>query len=254
MATTRDRIATGIEKLDQLIGGFPKGRTVLITGDAGTGKTILGLQFANACCKSGLRTVHLATEESVEDLKAQASSFGWECEKDDKDENITFIELSAGRFKDLQAAMSINIAVNKGNFDSLLDSLPKGTQVLIIDSLGSHTADLPPRGFKDRLDLLVHQLNQRNITTLLMLDSATSREYNDLALFSVYGAIILLKRENPYTGRRERVMDIVKMRNTSTPIQLLTFDITPHGITITTPDEGDIGTDMGLGLIHAKKR
>jgi KaiC/GvpD/RAD55 family RecA-like ATPase len=254
MATIKDRIATGIDKLDQLIGGFPKGRTILITGDAGSGKTIFGLQFANVCCKAGLKTVHLATEESVEDLMAQATAFGWECDKETKEMHMTFIDLSAGRFKDIQSAMDINIAVNKGNFDSLIESLPKGTQILIIDSLGSHTADLSPRDFKDRLDLLVHQLNERNITTMLMLDSATSHEYNDLALFSVYGAIILLKRENPYTGRRERVMDIVKMRNTSTPIQLLTFDITPHGISITTPDEGDPGTDMGLGLIHAKKR
>jgi KaiC/GvpD/RAD55 family RecA-like ATPase len=254
MTSKADRIETGIEKLDQLMGGFPKGRTVLVTGDAGTGKTIFGLQFADTCCKTGLKTILIATEECVEDLKAQSLSFGWDCHKNTKDGHLTFIELAAGRFQEIQAAMSINIAVNKGNFDSLIEALPKGTQVLIIDSLGSHTADLTPRNFKDRLDVLVHQLNERNITTMLMLDSATSREYNDLALFSVYGAIVMMKRENPYTGRRERVMDIVKMRNTATPIQLLTFDITPHGIAITTPDEGDLGSDTGMGLLHAKIR
>ena len=250
---SRERIGTGIEKLDSLIGGFPKGRTILITGDAGTGKTILGLQFANACCKAGLKTIHVATEESVEDLKAQALSFGWECHKDQKEGHITFLELASGRFKEIETAMSINISINKGNFDSLINALPKDTQVLIVDSLGSHTSDLTPREFKDRLDLMVHQLNEKGITTMLMLDSATSREYNDLALFAVYGAIVMMKRENPYTGRRERVMDIVKMRNTSTPIQLLTFDITTHGIAITTSDDADMGTDRGLGLIHSKK-
>ena len=253
MALVRERIGTGIERLDQLLGGFPKGRTILVTGDAGTGKTIFGLQFASTCCKAGLKTVHIATEESVSDLKAQALSFGWECHVDTKDSPMTFVELSTGRFQEIEAAMSINISVTKGNFDSLIDGLPKGTQVLIVDSLGSHTADLNPRGFKDRLDLLVHQLNKMNITTMLILDSATAREYNDLALFSVYGAIIMMKRENPYTGRRERVMDIVKMRNTSTPIQLLTFDITPHGIAITTSDDGDQGMEKGMGLLHARK-
>jgi KaiC/GvpD/RAD55 family RecA-like ATPase len=254
MASTKDRIPSGIEKLDHLMGGFPKGRTILVTGDAGTGKTIFGLQFANSCCKAGLRTVHIATEECVEDLKAQSLSFGWDWQQNLKDGNMSFIELALARFQDIEAAMTINIAVNKGNFETLINALPKGTQVVIIDSLGSHTSELTPRGFKDRLDLLVHQLNEKNITTMLMLDSATAREYNDLALFSVYGAIIMMKRENPYTGRRERVMDIVKMRNTMTPIQLLTFDITPHGITITTSDEGDFGPDTsGMGLLHAKK-
>jgi KaiC/GvpD/RAD55 family RecA-like ATPase len=34
-----------------------------------------------------------------------------------------------------------------------------------------------------------------------------------------------MKRENPYTGRRERVMDVVKMRSTKTPTQFMTYEI-----------------------------
>ncbi|TMS40472.1 MAG: recombinase, partial [Methanobacterium sp.] len=73
---------------------------------------------------------------------------------------------------------------------------------------------------------------KRNITTLLILDSATSDEFNEIALYSVYGAINLMKRENPYTGRRERVMDIIKVRSTKTPTQFLTYEIGSNGIVI----------------------
>ena len=31
---------------------------------------------------------------------------------------------------------------------------------------------------------------------MLILDSATSKEHNDLAMFSVYGAIVLMKKEH----------------------------------------------------------
>jgi KaiC/GvpD/RAD55 family RecA-like ATPase len=41
-----------------------------------------------------------------------------------------------------------------------------------------------------------------------------------------------MKRENPYTGRRERVMDVVKMRSTKSPTQFLTYDINSKGIEI----------------------
>ncbi len=41
-----------------------------------------------------------------------------------------------------------------------------------------------------------------------------------------------MKRENPYTGRRERVMDIVKMRSTKTPTQFMTYEINNNGIEI----------------------
>jgi KaiC/GvpD/RAD55 family RecA-like ATPase len=78
----------------------------------------------------------------------------------------------------------------------------------------------------------VYELKNRNITTLTILDSATSQEFNENALYSVYGAIKLMKRENPYTGRRERVMDVVKMRSTKTPTQFLTYEINSNGIDI----------------------
>jgi KaiC/GvpD/RAD55 family RecA-like ATPase len=231
-----DRIKTGISGLDKVLAGLPKGRTVLVTGNAGSGKTIFGMQFANECCKNGLKAAYMATEENVHDLELQATSFGWNFKGYEKSELFKFIELTTERIQEIEAANSIRIETKKGGFEGFLDAIPEDTKVLIIDSLGSHTTNLSPREFKDRLDVLVHNSNKRGITTMLILDSATSKEYNDLALFSVYGAIVLMKRENPYTGRRERVMDIVKMRNTSTPIQLLTFDITTEGIAITAND------------------
>ena len=228
-----DRVSTGINGLDKMIEGLPKGRTVLVTGNAGSGKTILGLQFANECCKKGFKTTYLATEENIGDLELQATSFGWDFEGHAKKGLFKFIEITGQRIQEIEAAAAIRIEGKKGGFEGFLNDIPKETQVLVIDSLGSHTMSLSAREFKDRLDLLVHSSNSRGITTMFILDSATSKEYNDLALFSVYGAIVLMKRENPYTGRRERVMDIVKMRNTSTPIQLLTFDIGAGGIIIT---------------------
>ena len=233
------RVKTGINGLDKVLEGFPKGRTILVTGNAGSGKTIFGLQFANECCMNGIKTIYIATEENTHDLELQANSFGWEFDQFKKDGLFDLIELTGTRLHELEAAASIRIEGKKGGFEELLKIVPSDVQVLIIDSLGSHTTNLTAREFKDNLDLLVHKCNSRSITTMFILDSATSKDYNDLALFSVYGAIVLMKRENPYTGRRERVMDIVKMRNTSTPIQLLTFDIGKSGIMITNNDENN---------------
>jgi archaeal flagellar protein FlaH len=231
------RVKTGIGGLDKVLEGFPKGRTVLVTGNAGSGKTIFGLQFANECCVNGIKTHYLATEENMSDLELQASSFGWKFDQYKKAGLFNLVELTSTRLQEIEAAASIRYEGKKGGFEELLEMVPSDVKVLIIDSLGSHTTNLTAREFKDRLDLLVHNCNKRGITTMFILDSATSKDYNDLALFSVYGAIVLMKRENPYTGRRERVMDIVKMRNTMTPIQLLTFDIGKSGIMITNTDD-----------------
>lgn len=232
-----ERLKTGVSELDVVIGGFPTGKTVLVTGDPGTGKTIFGLQFANACGTQGMKTAYLSTEENASDLRPQGESFGWDIEGLERRGLLRFVELAGYRAEEIKTALSISLEAVKGNFSELLDNLPEDIQVLVIDSLGSSSANLTVFEFRDRFDLLVHNLVRRNITAMVILDSVTSKELNDIALFSAYGAIQLLKRENPYTGRRERVMDIIKMRNTKTPIQLLAYEIGLRGIELTLPGE-----------------
>jgi len=227
-----ERIKTGIEGIDQFTGGIPRGKSVLLTGDAGSGKTIFGLQFALKSSQNNLKTVYVTTEEDSNDLFVQGSTFKWDIQSVTESDFLTFIELAGVRARVIEAEININVGSMKGIFSKFLKDLPEDTEVLVIDNIGSYTAQLTPYEFRDRFDLLVYELNKRNITALIILDSATSKEFNEIALFSVYGAIKLMKRENPYTGRRERVMDVVKMRSTKTPTQFMTYEIGEEGIQI----------------------
>ncbi len=224
------RIKSGIDGIDNITGGFPEGRSMLVTGDAGSGKTIFGLQFAKSTCVQGFKTVYITTEEDAHDLHTQGKTFNWDLKSFTEDGVLNFMELAGVRARVTEAEMSIDIDAMKGNFSKLLNELPEDTQAVIIDNIGSYTAKLTPYEFRDRFDLLVYELKNRNITALIILDSATSNEFNEIALFSVYGALKLMKRENPYTGRRERVMDIVKMRSTKTPTQFMSYEINSKGI------------------------
>jgi KaiC/GvpD/RAD55 family RecA-like ATPase len=235
-----ERIKTGIESLDTLIDGFPASRTILITGDAGSGKTIFGLQFAIKNALNGLKTTYITTEEDYEDLEIQSKSFGWDVESLKDKGNFNMIELTGLRASTTQAEMDIGVDAMKGDFEKIIETIPQDTKVVIIDSLGSYTAKLTPYEFRDRFDSLIYELKHRGITSLVILDSSTSKNFNEMALFPVYGAIRLMKRENPYTGQRERVMDIVKMRSTKTPIEFLTYIIGPDGIEIINEVENGI--------------
>ncbi len=74
----RRRIKTGIPGLDELIeGGFLEGSVNLVTGETGTGKTLFGLQFLWYGLKRGDTCVYITLEESPEDIKADAETFGW---------------------------------------------------------------------------------------------------------------------------------------------------------------------------------
>jgi circadian clock protein KaiC len=58
-------------------GGLPAGRSTLVVGRSGTGKTILGLQVAAHMCRTGTKTIVIGIEESAEDLIATGDALGF---------------------------------------------------------------------------------------------------------------------------------------------------------------------------------
>src|SRR5690349_13243534 len=64
------KLQTGVPGLDVLtLGGIPRGRSTLVVGKSGTGKTVMGLQIAAHLARQGTKTILLAVEESPEDMQ-----------------------------------------------------------------------------------------------------------------------------------------------------------------------------------------
>ncbi|PYP87465.1 MAG: KaiC 1 [Candidatus Angelobacter sp. Gp1-AA117] len=72
------KVPTGIRGLDQIThGGFPKGRTALVCGGPGTGKTLLGLEFlVKGATQFNEAGVCFAFEETAEELVTNIASLG----------------------------------------------------------------------------------------------------------------------------------------------------------------------------------
>lgn len=78
-----DRIRTGISNFDALLGeGIPRGSSLLIAGVAGTGKTILLLEFIYRGALAGERGIVFTFEETEERLRASARGLGWELDRE----------------------------------------------------------------------------------------------------------------------------------------------------------------------------
>ncbi|MCS7111759.1 MAG: ATPase domain-containing protein [Ignisphaera sp.] len=70
------RVSTGIPELDKALdGGIPKGSWVAITGEPGTGKSILCMHFAWAGLIAGDPVVYITTEAEFRDVVRQARQF-----------------------------------------------------------------------------------------------------------------------------------------------------------------------------------
>jgi circadian clock protein KaiC len=87
-----ERIPSGIPGLDKLIeGGFVKGSTNMVSGGAGTGKTIFCVQFLLEGLKKGEICMFITLEERPEDIIGDVKRFGWDLEKYVKEKKL-FLE------------------------------------------------------------------------------------------------------------------------------------------------------------------
>jgi circadian clock protein KaiC len=75
-----EKMLTGIVGFDEITGGgLPRGRTTLVIGGAGCGKTVFALQaLVNGARRKKEASIFVAFEESAGQIIANAATFGWD--------------------------------------------------------------------------------------------------------------------------------------------------------------------------------
>ncbi|QRK08951.1 AAA family ATPase [Archangium violaceum] len=78
------RLKTGVSRLDELLGeGIPYGSSVIVSGVAGSGKTMLGLEVVyRGAREQGERGIYFSFEETEERLRSTARGMGWELDRE----------------------------------------------------------------------------------------------------------------------------------------------------------------------------
>ena len=146
--------ATGITGLDEITGGgIPRGRTTLVVGGPGSGKTIFALQFlVNGARDLGEPGIFVAFEEASPRIVANAESFGW---------NLDELTKKKLFFLDAQPKPDL---VQSGNFDlsgmlAALESKVKSMRArrIVFDALDIVLALLPDAAAKRRE---IHRLHE----------------------------------------------------------------------------------------------
>ena len=231
-SATMERMSSGVKGLDDMIeGGYPKGRSIMVSGGPGVGKTIMALHFIHDACRSGSKCVFLASEETPEELRLQANLLGMPLEEFEESGMLTITPALRERMKDVQwkHGSTTKMSFFKKPIEGIRNS---GADVVVIDNIGSYTLDVSIGRFREQMDYLVHAIRENNMTGLIVCDETVDKRYNSVALYSVHGAIHMMKRENPFTGNVERLINVIKMRGTKTPLGYLRYIIDGNGINI----------------------
>ena len=232
-----ERISSGVKGLDDMIeGGYLKGRSVMIYGGPGVGKTIMSLHYIHNACKSGHKCLFLASEEEPAEIMLQAKLLGLDLDEFEENGLLKIIPSLSDRMGDVQwqRGRTKGSSIFKRPIEDIRNS---DADIVVIDNIGTYALDVTIGKFREQIDFLIHRIREKGMTSLIVCDETIDERYNSVALYAVHGAVHMQKRENPFTGNMERVMDVVKMRGTKTPLEFVKYDIDGHGININKPQK-----------------
>src|ERR1035437_483495 len=87
------KVPTKIAGLDEILeGGLPRGRTTLVSGGPGSGKTVLGLEFLFRGAMAGEPGVFVTFEERADAIRTNAMSMGWDLSALEKAGKVAIVE------------------------------------------------------------------------------------------------------------------------------------------------------------------
>lgn len=224
-----ERVPTGISGVDRLIeGGFPKGRSILITGEPGTGKTIFALQFLIEGLARGEKGIYVAADESPADILEQAASLGWDLEKPIEKKELAI--LNAGTYLSSLpgTGKERHVDVHKAIGDLAGFANKLEAKRLVLDPAGPFVLirDTTTR-IQDQTRLLIKLLRTTMPTTNILTSYAVPRTgeqtLHGVEEYLVAGAIVLemIWKE----GQLARSLVIEKMRCTNVKPAQHDFDI-----------------------------
>jgi circadian clock protein KaiC len=206
------RVEIGIPGFDAVVhGGLPRGRTTLVAGSAGSGKTIFGLQFlASGARRFGEPGVMVTFEEDPDDLISNAESFGFDLGG----------LVSDGRLVVVDATPAADVVVS-GRFDlgglfaRIAHALEQiGGKRLLLDPIDALLGE-----FSDAMEVrralaaVVRALRPLAVTTVI-----TAERPDDNGHVGRFGAEeftvdnVVILRNSRDAEKRRRTLEVLKLR------------------------------------------
>ena len=230
MVELDDRCPTGIKGFDSIVaGGLPRGRTILILGECGTGKTIFGAEFIyKGASEFDEPGVLVLLEQNPLEFKRDMLSFGMDFDALEKDGKIIMIDASLSRLG--ADAVISSLPVSSESFsllpgettaEHLTEVVVKaakniGARRVTIDSLPALEFLVEGEVAIRRLLLQMnYRLKESGLTTLIVSEVDTKGAFvtRGVEKYVVDGVVALhYTKVGPTAGR---TLTIDKMRNTA---------------------------------------
>ncbi len=223
----RDLVTTENKPLDALLGGgIERGSSVLILGPAGTGKSLLALNFVAAAIAKGERAAMFVFDEELGLLFDRAKGVGIDLPSLVKDDKLVIEQIDAAELTPGELSARVRRCVEV-----------HGARTVVIDSLNGYQASMPE---ENALVLHMHELlqylNRHGATTFLTIaqHGLVGDMKSPVDLTYLADTVVLL-RYFEATGQVRRAISIVKKRTGPHEHTIREYRIDGDGITLGEP-------------------
>ena len=221
---SKERISTGIDELDEMLGGkgFYRGSSILVSGMAGSGKTSIASTFVDATCRRGEKCLYFSFDESPSQILRNMNSIGLDLARHIKKGLLSFHATRPSLF-----GLEMHLVTL---YDLVREHQP---QVVVLDPVTDFAVVGTPAEIRSAITRIVDFLKGNKITAMftdaMLEDEVTSDSV--VGISSLIDAWISLRNlEN--NGERHRELFLLKSRGMSHSNQICSFHLTDEGIKI----------------------
>jgi circadian clock protein KaiC len=203
---TDKTLSSGAKKLDVLLGGgLTCGTSMLITGAAGTGKSVLCTQYAHAAVERGEHVLFYLFDERLSTFRMRTKALGMDMEP----------AMSSGQMHLQQIEPT---ALSPGEFASQVVDAVESRQIslVVIDSINGYMQSMPEERL---LPIQVHELlsflSNNGVTCIMTLvqHGIFGNPVDEAAEVSYLADTVILMRYFEVNGSVRQAISVVKRRS-----------------------------------------
>jgi circadian clock protein KaiC len=211
---TLARIPTGIRGFDQVaLGGLPVGRTTLVAGTTGSGKTLFAIEFlARGIQAFDEPGVFVTFEEAPADIRRNAAALGFDIQRWENEGLWMFVDASPDISEEAPTVGAYDLGGLVARIEHAVGKI--GASRVSLDSLGAVFSRFGDIGIV-RHELLRISSTLQTLGVTAVLTTERAEEHNYVSRLGVEEFVIsnvIILRNVLHEEKRRRTIEIVKFR------------------------------------------